>query len=92
MIRYECDGCGTRLAANDAGRYIVKLEIYAAAGAVDLDEEALSEGNQQLSDIIETLQSADPDEVENQTYRAFRFDVCDACRRALIERPLGLPR
>ena len=89
MIRYECDKCGARLAANDPNRYIVKLEVYAAAEhiEVDLDEEARSD--QTLNEIVEQLRHADPDEVEDQTYRCLRFDVCDACRRQLLARPLG---
>ena len=37
MIRYECDKCGARMVANDPKRYIVRLEVYAAAGPVELD-------------------------------------------------------
>jgi len=31
----------------------------------------------------------DPDEVEDRTYRGFRFDVCDDCRKVILERPFG---
>ncbi len=35
MIRYECDKCGRALAANDRQRYIVKMEVFAAAEHID---------------------------------------------------------
>ena len=89
MIRYECDKCGRNMGPNDAQRFIVKMEIFAAAGHLDLDAEAATSDENALADVIESLKKADPDEIEDQTYRAFRFDVCDACRRILLDRPLG---
>ncbi len=74
---------------NDARRYIVKLEIYAAAGHVDLDAEGEDDVAGALSDVVRALATADPDEVEDQTYRSFRFDVCNDCRIALLADPLA---
>jgi len=88
MIRYECDRCGAPLAENDSNRYIVKMEIYAAVGQLDLDAEATGDVSRQLDDLLENLRNADPTEVEDQTYRSFRFDVCDPCRQAMIKNPL----
>ena len=88
MIRYECDKCGVAMQANDPKRFIVRLEIYAAAGHVDLDEEAGAASREGLREIVQQLAKADPNEVEDQTYRLLRFDVCDACHRELLERPI----
>jgi len=89
VIRYVCDKCGLRMAANDPRRFIVKFEVYAAAGPVDLDPLASSDAAGQWDQIMDDLAEADPDEVEDQTYRCLRFDVCDACRQGLLKRPLG---
>lgn len=89
MIRFECDKCGVSLQANDAQRYIVKMEIFAAAGHVDLDTESSNNTESQLQDVLDQLASADPDEVEDQTYRCFRFDLCNSCRKKVIKAPLG---
>ena len=89
MIRYECDKCGRNMEPNDAQRFIVKMEIFAATGHLDLDSEAVARDSSALANVIESLKKANPDEIEDQTYRAFRFDVCDACRRILLDRPLG---
>ena len=89
MIRYECDRCGAAMRANDAARFIVHLEIYAAAGHVDLDAEGAGDPRNELAGVMKALASADPDEIEDQTYRSLRFDVCDTCRRAVLARPLG---
>ena len=89
MIRYECDRCAAPLSANAPDRFILKMEIYAAAGVVDLDADAATDAKEGLSAVLDQLRRADPDEIEDQTYRAFRFDLCDACRRAFIAKPLG---
>ena len=76
------------MGANDHQRFIVRLEVYAAAGHVDLDADSSSDAPGALADVIQQLQRADPNEVEDQTYRCFRFDLCDACRRHLLSNPL----
>ena len=89
MIRYVCDRCGAALGANDSGRYILRMEIFAAAGPVELDLDSTRDPKQELSNVIRSLAAADPNDVEDRTYRSFRFDLCDSCRRELIARPLG---
>ena len=89
MIRYLCDKCGVRLNPNDPNRYIVKMEIYAAAGPIELDAEPTADTGSELAKVLKALAAADPDDLEDKTYRAFRFDVCDACRRKLLKRSLG---
>jgi hypothetical protein len=88
MIRYECDRCGVSLGPNDPRRFIVKLEVYAAAGHVDLTSDPHADPQREMDEILKSLSVADPDEVEDQTYRCLRFDVCDTCRRSLLANPL----
>ncbi len=89
MIRYECDKCGARMVANDPKRYIVRLEVYAAAGPVELELDCKSDTANELSSLLDSLRAADANDIEDRTYRSFRFDVCDACRRTLLADPLG---
>ncbi|MHC5109243.1 MAG: hypothetical protein ACYTHJ_05135 [Planctomycetota bacterium] len=89
MIRYECDKCGSTLGANDPHRFIVKLEVFAAAEHVQLDDREAADVSSELDQVIEVLRNANPDDIEDRTYRSFRFDVCDRCRRILLDRPLG---
>ena len=89
MIRYECDKCGTKLMANDPNRFIVRLEVYAAAGHVDLDDASETDVRSQLESTLDQLRRADPDDMEDKTYRSLRFDICDACRREVLRNPLG---
>ena len=67
----------------------MRLEVYAAAGHIDLDSETRDDLSGELDRVLQGLATADPDEIEDQTYRMLRFDLCDACRRRLLARPLG---
>jgi hypothetical protein len=77
------------MGANDSRRYIVKLEVYAAAGHIDLEKQGDTEVALELDQVLRDLADADPDEIEDQTYRSFRFDLCDGCRKIILQRPLG---
>ena len=90
MIQYRCDKCGCDLTANDPRRFVVKLEIYAAAAPLEFtQEEEAKDHTQEIQDLMNQLHAADPDEIEDQTYRLLRFDLCRECQKRLLERPLG---
>ncbi|MHC4066888.1 MAG: hypothetical protein ACYSUI_20620, partial [Planctomycetota bacterium] len=90
MIRYECDRCGRQLGANDSERFIVKFEVYAAAGPVEFTAADLQRDHEaEMQEVLEQLAAADPDEIEDQTYRCLRFDLCRDCQRRLLQDPLG---
>ena len=89
-IRYDCDMCGIRLGPNDSDRYIVKIEAFAAAGPLEIAEDDLAQDpSAALTELIDDLKSADPNEIEDQTYRSFRFDLCPTCHRRYLKDPLG---
>lgn len=89
MIRYQCDKCNMVLHANDSQRFIVRMEVFAAAGHIDLDQETGEDGDPDVQAVLKDLAHANPDEIEDQTYRLLRFDLCDACRRTVLKKPLG---
>ncbi len=90
MIHYECDSCGAALGSDDPRRFIVKLEVYAAAGHLDLTPDPHADPLREMEAIMESLSEADPDEVEDQVYRCLRFDLCDACRQVLLANPFSM--
>ena len=89
MIRYACDRCGCRLEPNDPRRYIVRMEIYAAVGNIEIDTKKGGDEGERVSDVLAQLSRANPDEVEDQTYRRFRFDLCAGCHRRFLDNPLA---
>ena len=90
MIRYECDKCGRRLDADDPHHFIVKIEVYAAATPLDISPDDLARDHgEEIRRLIQQMSEADPDEIEDRTYRRFRFDLCGECQRAFLTAPLG---
>ncbi len=90
MIRYRCDKCGCPLNANDPRRFILKMEVYAAAAPLEFNKNDLAKDRtEEIERLVEQLSNADPDEIENQTYRILRFDLCRECHQMFLQRPLG---
>ena len=90
MIRYRCDKCGCTMTANDPRRFILKMEVYAAAAPIEFNEsDAGRDHTAEIRRLVEQLSNADPDEIEDQTYRSLRFDLCRECQRGFLQRPLG---
>lgn len=90
MIRYRCDGCGIDLASDGSNHFIVKIEAFAAAGKTEFTREDLRRDHQaELSRLIDKLEAQSPDEIEDQVYRALRFDLCPGCHRSFLDAPLA---
>jgi len=70
-------------------RYIVKIEVYAAYDPLELTEEDL-EGDQlaEMSAIYEQTEGMDPEELEEEVYKSFRFDLCAECQKKYLQDPL----
>ena len=85
MIVYRCDTCGARMLANDPGRYIVKLEAYAAAGTLEFTRADLERDHaKEIRNVIESLARQDPARMQDEVYRSFRYDLCAACHRRFL--------
>jgi hypothetical protein len=91
MIRYRCDGCGLDLSRDGSNHYIVKIEAFAAAGQLEFTEADLQADHQaEIRKVLADLEQKSPDEIEDQVYRSFRFDLCPTCHRRFLQRPLGI--
>ena len=89
MIHFTCDMCGKPLLTDEDVRYVVKVEVYAAYDPMEVTEDDLDENHLgAMSEIIEQMEGMDPDELEDQVYKSFRFDLCPACHQRYLEDPL----
>lgn len=93
MIRYRCDGCQLDLKRDGSNHFIVRIEAFAAAGKLEFTPEDLERDHAaEMETIIRDLACTSPDEIEDQVYRSFRFDLCPKCHRAFLKNPLpGAP-
>ncbi len=90
MIRYRCDGCDVDLERDGSNHYIVKIEAFAAAGRLEFTQEyTRRDHGEEVRKLLAEMERRSPDELEDQVYRSFRFDLCPACHRRLLQRPLS---
>jgi hypothetical protein len=90
-IHYKCDRCGKRLAPDDPNRFVVKVEVFAAADHLTVTEEDLERDHRaEIDRLVKQLDKMTADEVEDLTYRAFRFDLCRDCHKVYLKNPLGV--
>lgn len=90
-IRYACDRCGRRLEPDDPDRYVVRVEVFAAADHLSISEEDLRRDHRdEIERLLNQLEDMNPDDVEDQTYRAFRFDLCRDCHKEYLRNPIRL--
>ncbi len=90
MLHYSCDMCGKKLLVQEDVRYVVKIEAYAAADPLEITEEDLEKDHlEEISKLIKQLEQMDPQELEDQVYKSFRFDLCPECHRKFLRDPLG---
>ena len=89
MISFTCDMCGKPLLADENVRYVVKVEVFAAYDPMEIVEQDLEQDYlQQISDLMEDVEDVDAEELEEDVYKAFRFDLCPACQKKYIADPL----
>ena len=90
MIHFTCDMCGKTLLADEDTRYVVKVEVYAAYDPMELTSEDLEEDRtDEIQDLLGEMADTDAEDLEDQVYRTFRFDLCPECHAAYLKDPLG---
>ena len=84
MIHYTCDMCGRDIGASESVRYRVYVEIEEhPAGEQESDYE---DEYDQYSDLAGYEQPEQA--VEEELYRAFKFDLCSECIESYLKNPL----
>ncbi len=90
VIRYRCDGCQHDLQRDGSNHFIVRIEAFAAAGTLEFTEKDLQRDHRsEMETIIRDLACTSPDEIEDQVYRSFRYDLCPECHRVFLKNPLA---
>lgn len=90
MIRYRCDGCGQDLALDGSNHYILKMEAFAAAGKLEFTRQDLEKDHDaEIRKVLSQMEARSPDELEDQVYRSFRYDLCPACHKRFLQKPLA---
>jgi hypothetical protein len=89
MVHVTCDNCGKELRPGE-GRYVVRIEVFAAHDPAELTEADLDEDHlEAVSELIRQMEESDePDSLE-PTSRQMRYDLCTDCRERYVRDPLS---
>ena len=90
MHHFSCDLCGKNLPAAGAGRYVVKVEAFAADPGrltdADLDADHVDEMARLLTELEDAGETPDLPPAARQQ---MQFDLCSACYPKFLADPLG---
>jgi len=88
MVTYTCDGCGKEI-PQKALRYKMKIDIRAAYDTLEIKlADLLRDHEAEIRALIERMEDMDPQKLEDNICKVFRFDLCPDCYRSYISDPL----
>ena len=91
MNHHTCDLCGQELLAKSEVRYEVRIEVKAAYDPLEVIEGDLEKDiRAEIAKVLRQLEGVTEEEAQNEVYRQFEFDLCAACQRKYVRRPLSL--
>ncbi len=90
MIHFTCDCCKRLIDLDHEVRYVVRMEVFAAADGGDTSMDDDRDYLQEIEDMLNRDDMADEvEEVEDELYQQARFDLCAECRDRFVSNPLG---
>jgi DNA-binding GntR family transcriptional regulator len=79
--------------ADEDVRYVVRIQVFAAADPMELTEEDLKKDlRKALRELIARMEHMDPEKAQDQVYRSFHFELCPACQKEYLKDPLRMKR
>jgi hypothetical protein len=88
MATRLCDRCG-QLIEEGALRYIAKIQVYAAYDPLNIDfEDMTRDHTAEISEILKRCEDLTEEELMQDVYVDFQFDLCRPCQRFYIKDPL----
>ncbi len=89
MIKYLCDLCGRSLKEKDYV-YELNIEIHAIYQPLQIDlVDMLKDHTDEIRRLIEELKDKDPQELQDQIYKTFKFHLCPPCQQKYIKNPFA---
>ena len=89
MAGFCCDMCGKPLLVDSGVRYIARIEVFAAYDPMELTADDLKRDHlKEIRELAQRLAERDPQELEDQVYKSFTFDLCPECQKEYLKHPL----
>src|SRR5262245_22085112 len=88
MLHFSCDLCGKDLTDGTDGRYVVRMEVYAAHDPAQLTDADLSDD--QLEAVGQLLRDGDDADLEPvAAFKKLQYDLCPICHKKFLADPLN---
>ena len=88
MQHFTCDVCGRPIAAGGDGRYVVKLEVFAAHDPAELTDDDLDADH--MEEVSQMLAEEAADDADlAPSFKQFRYDLCPDCHTRFLRDPLN---
>jgi len=89
MLHFICDMCGKSLLVDEDVRYEVTIEIKSAYDPMELTKNDLRRNyKKEMGKLLDKMKDRNPQELEDEVYKLFKFDLCLVCQQKLIKNPL----
>ena len=89
MFHFICDRCGKGLLINEDVRYEVTVEIKSAYDPLEITRDDLRKNfNDEILRLLNQMKDKDTQELEDEVYKIFKFDICLKCQKEIIKNPL----
>ena len=92
MIKTFCDLCGREIKGKTIF-YELKIEVKAAYETLEINlADLLKDHTAEIEALIEEMEDADPQTLQDDVYKTFHFHLCRACQQSYLKAPLPAPR
>jgi hypothetical protein len=89
MITHLCDRCGRPMDAKDT-RYVARIQVVAASDPLEISAEDLQvDHSNEIDHLLRQCAGMTEEELMQDVFVEFKFDLCRKCQRAYIANPLG---
>ncbi len=97
MIQYLCDRCGKEIPPTQT-RFSLHMQLFASKENLYFSESDLQKDlREEMAQLIRQMERMDPEQLNDEVYVRYEFDVCNACRKELYfqfrrQLPLDFPK
>lgn len=81
--------CDKGLLLDEDVRYEVTIEIKSAYDPMEITEDDLKKDYlSEIHRLLNKMKDCDPQELADEVYKVFKFDLCRTCQKKLLKNPL----
>jgi hypothetical protein len=90
--RVICELCGRLIPPH--AHYVVRIDVFADPSIPEISSADLEEADLQkaMDDLLEEMKQFTSEELEEQVFRRFEYQICRPCQIRFLGNPLGKPR